>query len=116
MRNFFSTDPREFFAPSITMCSPFIASAPVMRPVAGSSFSPLGRFCAEKLIGRSPVAAIVNRNGDPGRTPKTDAPLMRGEVGAGGVRMYGATDGAAIELAASMAINRREREIRFIVV
>ena len=59
---------------------------------------------------------MVNRNGDPGRTPKTDAPLMRGEAGAGGVRMQGATDGAAIELAASSAINSRDREIRFMVV
>ena len=39
------------------------------------------------FIGRSPVAGIVNKNGEPGRTPKTFAPLMRGVAGAGGVKM-----------------------------
>ena len=29
-------------------------------------------------MGRSPVAGTVNRKGEPGRTPNTRAPLMRG--------------------------------------
>ena len=69
------------------MNSPFVFSVPVIWPVFSSSFRPLGRFFAENVIGRSPVAGIVNRNGEPGRTPKTLAPLMRGVAGAAGVRM-----------------------------
>ena len=40
-------------------------------------------------MGRSPVAGIVNKNGEPGRTPKIFAPLMRGVTGTGGVRISG---------------------------
>jgi hypothetical protein len=32
----------------------------------------------------------MNKNGEPGRTPNTFAPLTRGVFGAGGVRMTGA--------------------------
>ena len=39
------------------------ASAPVIRPVLASSSSPAGSPVALKVIGRSPVAAMVNRNG-----------------------------------------------------
>src|SRR5712671_6255699 len=80
MRNFFSAAPRELLAFSVTMNSPFVFKAPVMRPVLGFSLKPLGRFFAEKAIGRSPVAGIVKRNGELSRTPKTFAPLMRGVV------------------------------------
>ncbi len=69
------------------MNSPLDFKIPVMWPVLASSFKPCGRFFAENFIGRSPVAGIVNRNGEPGRTPKTFAPLMRGVAGAGGVRI-----------------------------
>ena len=62
-----------------------------MCPVCGVQLQAGGRLSAENFIGRSPVAGIVNRNGEPGRTPKTLAPLMRGVAGAAGVRMYGAT-------------------------
>src|ERR1019366_406795 len=87
MRNLFSAMPREFSASSVTMNSPFVFKAPVMRPVFASSFKPRGSFFAENFIGRSPVAGIVNKNGEPDRTPKTFAPLMRGVADAGGVRM-----------------------------
>src|SRR5450755_3542551 len=86
MRNFFSAVPSEFFAPRVTMNSPLVFNLPVMWPVLASNFKPRGRFSAEKVIGRSPVAGIVNINGEPGRTPKTFAPLRRGVAGAGGVR------------------------------
>src|SRR5689334_12187199 len=36
-------------------------------------------------MGRCPVAATVKRKGEPGRTPKIRAPLMRGVAGALGV-------------------------------
>ena len=46
---------------------------PVIRPVLASSVSPAGRPSAANFIGRSPLAAMVNSNGWPGRTPKTRA-------------------------------------------
>jgi hypothetical protein len=39
----------------------------------------------ENVMGRSPVAGIEYKNGDPGRTPHKDGPLMRGVTGGGGV-------------------------------
>ena len=62
----------------------------VIRPVASSSVNPAGRFSAENCIGRSPVAGIRNRNGLPGRTPTTRAPLIRGSGFGFGVRMLAA--------------------------
>ena len=38
---------------------------------------------------------MVNRNGLPGRTPNTRAPLIRGEAAGFGVRMTAASRGAA---------------------
>ena len=38
---------------------------------------------------------MVNRTGEPGRTPNTFAPLMRGVAGAAGVKIYGATVGGS---------------------
>ena len=58
---------------------------PVILPVAESSESPLGKPSAVKVIGRDPVAGIAKKNGDPGRTPNTDGPLIRGVAGADGV-------------------------------
>ena len=40
-----------------------------MIPVLGATNKPLGKFSAENCIGRLPVAAIVYKNGLPGRTP-----------------------------------------------
>jgi hypothetical protein len=62
---------------------------PVIRPVWGSSISPLGNPSAAKVIGRAPVAGIEKRRGDPGLTPKTEGPLIRGVTGAGGVKGAG---------------------------
>jgi hypothetical protein len=58
-----------------------------MRPVVESSFKPTGNPLAENLIGRFPVAEMLNKNGEPGLTPKTFGPVMRGTSGAGGVRI-----------------------------
>src|SRR4051794_19848425 len=58
-----------------------------MCPVAASSFKPAGNPLAEKVIGRSPVAATVKMNGLPGRTPNTFALLMRGLGEGFGVRI-----------------------------
>src|SRR5208282_3990252 len=60
---------------------------PVICPVLASSFKPSGNPSALNAMGRSPVAAMVKRNGWPGRTPNTLAPLMRGVGGGLGVRM-----------------------------
>ena len=56
-------------------------------PVCGSTFNPAGRLSTANSIGRWPVAGIVNRNGWPGRTPKTLAPLILGVAGGLGVRI-----------------------------
>src|SRR5262249_19678568 len=88
--------PREFFACKMTLYSPAVFRTPVIRPEVGSSFSPVGRFSAVKPIGRSPVAAIVNKKGFPGRTPKTFAPLMRGFGDGFGVRTTASSCGAAL--------------------
>ena len=87
MRNFLSAAPSLFSARSVTVNSPAVGKVPVRRPVWESSISPDGRGVAENLMGRSPVAGIMNKNGEPGRTPKTLAPLIRGAAGAAGVRI-----------------------------
>src|ERR1017187_4951262 len=95
MRNFSSAAPSEFFARRVTLNSPGFFNLPVIWPVLAFSFKPRGRLSAENFMGRSPVAGIVNKNGEPGRTPKIFAPLMRGVSGAGGVRISAAGKGTA---------------------
>ena len=51
--------PGAFAAFRCTVYSPGAVTRPVIRPVSGSSFSPWGSPSAEKVIGRTPVAAIV---------------------------------------------------------
>ena len=88
---------------------PGFVSVPVIRPVVASSFNPDGNPFSEKVIGRSPVAAIMKRNGLSGLTPKTDVPLMRGLGDGRGVRMtvgsgagVDATDAALLVLVAAV--------------
>jgi len=88
--------PREFLARKVTRYSPFFSIAPVIRPVCGSSCKPAGKLSAAKVIGRSPVAAMVNKNGEPGRTPKIVAPLMRGFGEAVGVKITAGSASAAV--------------------
>jgi hypothetical protein len=59
----------------------------VIIPVSGSQVNPSGRFITSYLIGFVPVTGIVKRNGEPGLTPKTLAPLIRGAGADGGVRI-----------------------------
>src|SRR6185312_10774870 len=92
--NFRFVFPSAFFARNVTVYSPFLSRRPEMRPDSASTRSPLGKSSTAKLIGRSPVAGIVNRNGEPGRTPKTSAPLILGERGAAGVRIIADSGGA----------------------
>src|SRR5260370_18492215 len=94
--NFRLAAPREFFARKVTRYSPLLSSVPVIRPVCGLSCKPAGKLSAAKVIGRSPVAATVNKNGEPGRTPKIAAPLMRGFGEAGGVKITAGSAGAAM--------------------
>ena len=47
-------------------------------------------------MGRWPVAGMVKKKGEPGRTPKIFAPLMRGVGGDGGVRTYPFSYGKSI--------------------
>src|SRR5882724_4863470 len=88
--NFRFAVPSELFARNVTTYSPALVNVPVMWPVCGSSCRPDGKLSAAKVIGRSPVAAMVNKNGEPGRTPKISALLMRGLGEAGGVKMTAA--------------------------
>jgi hypothetical protein len=61
--------PSAFRAPIFTVKLPAWATFPVICPVAGSSTSPAGRPSAENVIGRSPVAVSVNKNGLPRTLP-----------------------------------------------
>src|SRR5581483_2601483 len=70
--------PSEFLACSVTTNVFDFSNSPTICPVFASSCKPSGKLSAEKVIGRSPVAAMVKRNGWPGRTPKIFALLMRG--------------------------------------
>src|SRR5438309_1949403 len=92
--NFRLVFPIAFFARKVTLYSPFLSRRPEMRPVSASTRNPAGKPSAAKLIGRSPVAEIVNRKGEPGRTPKTSAPLILGVRGAVGVSMIAGSGGA----------------------
>src|SRR5579863_10260019 len=79
--------PSAFFACSITLYSPRVGVCPEMNPVAGSMLSPVGSPSAENCNGRNDVAATENRNGCPGRTPKSFVLLIRGVSGDLGVRI-----------------------------
>ena len=94
--NFRSACPRAFLARNVTTYSPRSLSEPVIWPVCGSTFNPAGRSSTANSIGRWPVAGMVNRNGCPGRTPKTLAPLIRGVAGGLGVRITASSRGAAM--------------------
>ena len=57
--NFFSAEPRLFFALNVILYSPFFAGVvPVMMPVFLSRVKVFGRFVALKAIGRLPVVGI----------------------------------------------------------
>src|SRR5260221_5884590 len=89
--NFRLAAPSEFFACKVTTYSPALVSVPVMRPVCGSSFSPAGKLSAAKIIGRSPVAAVVDQNGEPGPTAKISAAFVPGIGAASGAPKIAAT-------------------------
>ena len=67
---------------------PFLATFPTISPVFESTESPCGKFFTIKLIGRSPVAAIVYRNGLLGLAPKSLGELILGFLSGGGVKIY----------------------------
>src|ERR1017187_7190588 len=73
-----SVFPAEFWAAALSRYSPADLSEPMMIPVFESSDKPAGRLFAVKLIGRSPLTASECKNGVPGRTPTTIAPLKCG--------------------------------------
>src|ERR1035438_9251904 len=81
-----STLPNPFSALKVTRCVPFSGSVPVIWPDFGSRLRPAGRLRAPYVIGRWPETGMVNRKGEPGRTPNTLGPLMRGRTEALGVR------------------------------
>ena len=88
MRNFFSRRSAGVLGPQddLELALPGqFAGDPAGGRVNGQS---LGQTRHGELIGRSPVAGMVYRNGDPGRTPNTAGPLIRGSGGAGGVRIF----------------------------
>src|SRR5690349_16637878 len=80
--------PRRFFAWSVSTYSPGFAMEPEILPVLESTAIPSGRFSAENVIGRLPVAGMVNKRGCSGRTPNTLGPLIFGAGPGLGVRMY----------------------------
>jgi hypothetical protein len=57
---------------------PGVSIEPEILPDTLSSFNPVGKFFAAKVMGRLPVAGIAKRTGCPGRTPNTFAPLILG--------------------------------------
>src|SRR5690349_19822758 len=77
--------PRALRTRRVTTWLPFSFRTPVRRPLWGSIWRPAGSLPAVKVIGRSPVAGTVKKKGEPGRTPTTRAPLMRGSGEALGV-------------------------------
>src|SRR5208282_6847591 len=88
--------PSELMARRVTFHSPLRLITPVIRPEAGSSPSVFGNADAANFIGRSPVAGTVNKNGDPGRTPKTWVPLICGFGEGVGVRITACSEGGVI--------------------
>src|ERR1017187_6843537 len=101
--NSFSAEPRAFLARRVRRSSPGAGSDPVSSPVWESRWRPEGKappevrgVCGggvkgwmENCMGRSPVAGMRESKGEPGRTPKTAGPLMRGAAGGLGVRISG---------------------------
>src|ERR1035437_5667158 len=73
-----SVFPAEFLAAALNRYSPADLSEPMMIPVFESSDKPAGRLSAVKLMGRSPLTASECKNGVPGRTSTTIAPLKCG--------------------------------------
>ena len=67
---------------------PALAILPVILPVCLSSVRSSGKLVASKVSGLFPVAAIVNKNGFPGLTPKIFAQLICGLGDSFGVRIY----------------------------
>jgi len=64
---------------------------PVISPEAGSDVRPSGRPLTSYFTGLSPVAGIVNKNGDPGLTPNILGPLILGSGPGAGVRITGSS-------------------------
>jgi hypothetical protein len=93
IRNFFSSLPTLLVACKFRVCDPSSLRIPVMRPEFVSSERDDGRPSAENIIGRSPVAGMSYRTGEPGRTPNTEGPLICGLAGAGGVKGEGSSGG-----------------------
>src|SRR5690606_32194583 len=91
-----SAIPSELLAVRVTFHSPLLFNVPEILPVTGTSFNPRGKFFAANFIGRSPVAATVNKKGDPGRIPKTFAPLIFGSGETFGVNIKGSSRGGAM--------------------
>src|ERR1039457_5641867 len=108
MRNLLADLPFSLAADSVTRYSPRLAGvAPLIIPVAASSFSSFGSPAAENRMGRPPVAGMRYRKGRPGRAartsrrlvlcraPYTSGPLIFGCGAALGVRIGCASDRAA---------------------
>ncbi len=58
-----------------------------MTPVAGFTFKPSGKFSTLYCKGFLPVAGILKRKGELGRTPKTFAPFILGADAGNGVKI-----------------------------
>lgn len=95
--------PALFFAESFMTYVPALPIEPEINPVLASTLTPLGRPDAEKLIGLSPEAGMVNTIGCLGLTPKTFGPLMRGKEPCFGVRIAAVL--AAFAIAAESCAN-----------
>jgi hypothetical protein len=85
--NCLSEVPEEFVTFIVVIYSPWTLMTPEILPVPASHTRPSGRLSASYFIGLSPVAATVNKNGDPGLTPNILVPLIRGSGPGLGVRM-----------------------------
>ncbi|MNR02069.1 hypothetical protein D3C85_1179080 [compost metagenome] len=80
-------DPKLLVAVKVTSVVPAAAKAPEIIPLFASSFRPLGKLVALKVIGLCPEAAIKYKNGFPGLAPYTFAPFIFGLGEAFGVRI-----------------------------
>jgi hypothetical protein len=85
--------PNAFLACNVTINVFTFFNSPVMRPVSESSRKPFGKWSALNVIGRAPVAGMVNRKGVPGRTPKIRVPLIRGSGEGLGVKITAGSRG-----------------------
>src|ERR1035441_176024 len=72
--------PNPFSALKVTTYVPFSGSVPVIWPDFGSRLRPAGRLRPPYIIGCWPETGMVNRKGEPGRTPNALGPLMRGRA------------------------------------